>query len=58
MNKKIIKRVIDEAKYIIETKKTVREVSSVFNVSKSTVHKDMQERLYMIDKELYNNKVN
>lgn len=58
MNKKIIKRVIDEAKYIIETKKTVREVSSVFNVSKSTVHKDMQERLYMIDKELYNNIVN
>lgn len=58
MNKKIIKRVIDEAKYIIETKKTVREVSSVFNVSKSTVHKDMRERLYMIDKELYNNIVN
>ena len=54
MNKKIINRVIDEGKYIIDTKKTVREVAKIFNVSKSTVHKDMQERLYLVDKNLFN----
>ena len=40
MNRKIHKRVIDEANYIIESEKTVREIAEVFNVSKSTVHKD------------------
>ena len=41
MNNKIYDRVISEAKYIISTNKTIREVSCVFGVSKSTVHKDM-----------------
>jgi len=54
MNKKISKRVIEEAKYILKTKKTVREVAKNFKVSKSTVHKDMQERLYNINMNLYN----
>ncbi len=58
MNKLINKRVIDESKYIIKSKKTVRDVAKVFNVSKSTVHKDMQERLYELDKELYNKVAN
>lgn len=49
MTKNIIKRVIDEADYILKTNKTVREIASVFNVSKSTVHKDLQERLLLID---------
>ena len=53
MNNKIYNRVVEEAKYIILTKKTVREVSYIFGVSKSTVHKDMKERLYFIDKNLY-----
>lgn len=53
MNKKIIKRVLDESEYIIKNKKTVRDVAMVFNVSKSTVHKDMQERLSQLDKKLY-----
>ena len=53
MNKKINERVLKEAKYIIKSKKTVREVAGVSNVSKSTVHKDMQERLYVINKELH-----
>lgn len=57
MNKKIINRIREEAKYIINTNETVREVAKVFNVSKSTVHKDMQERLYSLDINLYN-KVN
>ncbi len=53
MNKKIHKRVIDEANYIIETEKTVREIAQVFNVSKSTVHKDLHERLLTISEELF-----
>lgn len=53
MNRKIHKRVIDEANYIIESEKTVREISEVFNVSKSTVHKDLHERLLTLDEELF-----
>lgn len=53
MNKAIIKRVIDEANYIIKTESTVREMAKVFNVSKSTVHKDLHERLIDINNELY-----
>lgn len=53
MNKNIVMRVIEEANYIINNKKTVRETSKVFNVSKSTVHKDMQERLKEIDVDLF-----
>ena len=53
MNKIIIERVLKESKYIINNKKTVREVAKIFNVSKSTVHKDMQERLIEIDLGLY-----
>ena len=53
MNKKIVERVIDEAKYIIESGKTVREIATVFKVSKSTVHKDIHERLLDIDDTLY-----
>ena len=39
---------------MIETGKTVREIADVFKVSKSTVHKDLHERLINIDKNLYN----
>lgn len=53
MNKAIIKRVIDEANYIIKTENTVREMSKIFNVSKSTVHKDLHERLKEINKDLF-----
>lgn len=53
MNKKIISRVIEEGKYMLETGKTVREMVDVFGISKSTIHKDLRERLLEIDKELY-----
>jgi putative DeoR family transcriptional regulator (stage III sporulation protein D) len=53
MNKSIFKRVIDEAHYIIKTESTVRQMAKVFNVSKSTVHKDLHERLIDINYELY-----
>jgi len=53
MNKTIVKRVIDEANYIVKTESTVREMSKIFNVSKSTVHKDLHERLIDINYHLY-----
>ena len=54
MSKYIIKRVIDIANHIINTKDTIRNTAKKFNVSKSTVHKDLQERLYQIDINKYN----
>ncbi|MBE6144660.1 MAG: stage III sporulation protein D [Firmicutes bacterium] len=53
MNSNIVKRVLEEANYIIKTEKTIRELASIFNVSKSTVHKDLHERLLEIDKNKY-----
>lgn len=50
---KLNERIINEALYMIETGKTVREIAQVFKVSKSTVHKDLHERLINIDKNLY-----
>ena len=41
----IKERVYQEAYYIIKTKKTLRELSKVFNISKSTIHKDLKDRL-------------
>ena len=49
----ISERVVKEAEYIIETKSTVRAAALHFNISKSTVHKDVAERLEAIDKQLY-----
>lgn len=48
----IAKRVIEIAGYIAETKATVRQTAGVFGVSKSTVHKDLTERLPLLDDEL------
>ena len=53
MNSLIIKRVLDEANFMLDTKQTIRQIASVFNVSKSTVHKDLHERLKDIDFELF-----
>jgi len=50
----ISKRVIDEAEYMIDTKKTIREIAKVFNVSKSTVHIDLNRRLKYINSNIYN----
>lgn len=54
MNKKIIERVTSEGNYMVDTGKTVREIAKVFDVSKSTVHKDLTDRLLEIDTDLYN----
>lgn len=41
------------AEYIVATGCTVRACSAHFHISKSTVHKDVSERLEMIDEELF-----
>lgn len=53
MKKEIIQRTLEEALYIIETKQTIRELTKVFNVSKSTIHKDLSERLKYINLQTY-----
>ncbi len=49
----IEERVIKCAEYILETGCTVRACSAHFSISKSTVHKDVTERLKLLDVNLY-----
>lgn len=41
------------AVYMIENQETVRGLAKKFGISKSTVHKDLSQRLRQYDKELY-----
>ena len=41
------------AVYLIERRTTIRDAARHFSVSKSTVHKDLSERLQEIDRPLY-----
>lgn len=52
MQEYIQKRVLEISIYILETNATVRQAAVVFKVSKSTVHKDMTERLPSLNKKL------
>ena len=54
MSAYIIKRVLEVAEHIIDTKDTIRETAKKFDISKSTIHKDLQERLSQIDINKYN----
>ena len=49
----IEERVLKCAEYIVETGCTVRACSAHFSISKSTVHKDVSERLRYIDADLF-----
>ena len=49
----IAERVTEIADYLLEHRCTIREVASVFCVSKSTAHKDLSERLPQLDAEKY-----
>ncbi|MDE6284849.1 MAG: sporulation transcriptional regulator SpoIIID [Bacilli bacterium] len=53
MNVNIQVRVLKEARYMVQTKATVRDIANYFDVSKSTVHKDLSERLKDIDEDLF-----
>ena len=48
----IEERAIDIANYIIENNATVRQTAGQFGISKSTVHKDVTERLEQINPSL------
>ena len=52
MHDYIKERTIRIGKYVVETRKTVRVIAKEFGVSKSTVHKDLTERLPEINAEL------
>ena len=47
------KRACDLAVYIIDNRTTIRAAAKVFGVSKSTVHKDLTERLERCNHGLY-----
>ncbi len=53
MREDVTDRIIAEAEFIADTGATVRATAKIFLSSKSTVHKDVTERLIKIDKELY-----
>lgn len=53
MRDEIGQRARNLALYIIENNATVRQAARHFGVSKSTVHKDLAERLRYVDKGLY-----
>ena len=49
MKDSIEERVLELARYIIDTGATVRSTAAKFRISKSTVHKDITERLREIN---------
>ena len=53
MSDTIEQRVCDLAVYMIETGATVRAAATQFGISKSTVHKDLQQRLPQCNCNLY-----
>ena len=51
----IEERAVEIANYIIDNNATVRQTAKQFGISKSTVHKDVTERLNQINPALANN---
>lgn len=53
MKEYIERRVLWEAQYAVASRETVRGVAKKFKISKSTVHKDLTDRLFELDRKLY-----
>ena len=53
MSEDVVKRCILEGEYIVKTGATVRKTAKEFMFSKSTVHKDVTERLSKLNYTLY-----
>ncbi len=53
MNGTVEERAIELGEYIIENKTTVRAAAKKFHISKSTVHKDVADRLQFVNPRLY-----
>lgn len=52
MQNYIRKRAVKVANHILQTSDTVRKTAEIFGISKSTVHKDVSERLPRINQDL------
>ena len=52
MKNHIEERAVAEANFIVSSNSTVRETARRFGISKSTVHKDITDRVEKIDPEL------
>lgn len=52
MQNYIRKRAVKVAQHILKTSDTVRQTAYIFGISKSTIHKDVTERLPRIDSKL------
>ena len=53
MNGLVEQRAVELGEYIIESRATVRSTAKKFGISKSTVHKDVSQRLKTINPSLY-----
>ena len=53
MQEYIERRGVQVADYILSTGATVRDAAKVFGMSKSTIHKDMSDRLRQINRATY-----
>ncbi len=53
MREQTVDRAVILGEYIIETGATVRACAKIFKISKSTVHKDVTERLRRENPQLY-----
>ena len=53
MREALEERALKLGEYIVENKTTVRKAAGKFGISKSTVHKDVSERLKYINLPLY-----
>jgi len=49
----IDERVLKAAELIVQKKSTIREVAKILNVSKSTIHNDLTQRLKKINKIMF-----
>lgn len=53
MKEYIVERVFEVANYVIENNCTIREAAKTFCISKSTAHKDLNERLPLLSQSLF-----
>jgi putative DeoR family transcriptional regulator (stage III sporulation protein D) len=53
MRETVLDRAVVLGEYILDTGATVRATAKRFHISKSTVHKDVSERLQTVDPQLY-----
>lgn len=53
MKEDIDKRACELGNYILDNRSTIRATAQHYGISKSTVHKDLTERLYYANRRLY-----